>query len=63
MMELQEVITLALNSGVSVVVIGYFMFRDYKFMENLQVTLTTLVDTVTVLHDIVKVFPTETGRR
>ena len=62
-MELQEVITLALNSSVSVVVIGYFMFRDYKFMESLQVTLTTLVDTVRTLHDLIKVFPTETERR
>ena len=48
-MEIQEVTNLILNSAVSVVVIAYFMYRDFKFMGQLQTTLVTLVDTVAVL--------------
>lgn len=52
-MEIQEVTNLILNSAVSVVVIAYFMYRDFKFMGQLQTTLVTLVDTVAVLKDCV----------
>ena len=37
------------DNTVSIVVIAYFMFRDYKFMGELQKTLQSLVDTVGVL--------------
>ena len=53
MMEIQDLTNLILNSTVSIVVIVYFMFRDYKFMGQLQVTLTSLVDTVSVLNNVV----------
>lgn len=52
-MEIQEVTNLLVNNGVAVVVIGYFMFRDFKFMGQLQTTLVSLVDTVEVLKDCV----------
>ena len=52
-MEIQEVTNLILNSAVSVVVIAYFMYRDFKFMGQLQTTLVTLVDTVAVLKDLI----------
>lgn len=52
-MELETVANLLLNNGVAIAVIAYFMYRDNKFMTNLQQTLQTLVDTVTVLHDLV----------
>ena len=52
-MEIQEITNLALNSGVSIVVIGYFMYRDFKFMSTLQTTLISLVDTVNALKDCV----------
>lgn len=41
------------NNGTAVAVIGYFMYRDFKFMSTLRETLTTLVDTVDVLKDAV----------
>ena len=37
------------DNTVSIVVIAYFMFRDYKLMGELQKTLQSLVDTVGVL--------------
>ena len=52
-MDFQELTNLILNSTVSIVVICYFMIRDYKFMDSLQTTLTTLVNTVDVLKNLV----------
>lgn len=53
MMEINELVNLALNSGVAIVVIIFFMYRDIKFMSQLQTTLTALVDTVNALKDVV----------
>lgn len=52
-MEMDALVTLILNSSVSVVVIAYFMFRDFKFMSTLEKTLQSLVDTVDTLKDII----------
>ena len=51
---MEDIVDLLVNSGVTVVIIAYFMLRDYKFMSQLQSTLTTLVDTVNALKEIVK---------
>lgn len=48
---MQDMVNLFLNTGVSVVVIAYFMYRDFKFMGTLQNTLQTLVDTVNTLKE------------
>lgn len=53
-MEMSEIVSLVLNSGVAVVVIAYFMLRDWKFMGQLTSTLQTLVDTVACLKDFVE---------
>lgn len=45
--------TAIVNSGVSIVVIAYFMFRDFKFLSTLVTTLQTLVDTVSTLKDVI----------
>jgi len=50
-MELEEMTNLFLNTGVTVAVIAYFIYRDNKFMGELQKTLTTLVDTVNALRE------------
>lgn len=50
-MELEAMTNLFLNTGVTVVVIAYFIYRDNKFMSELQKTLTTLVDTVNALRE------------
>lgn len=52
-MEMEQVVNMILNSGVSIVVIAYFMFRDYKFMGQLQNALTTLIATVDALKDCI----------
>lgn len=56
---MQDFVNLMLNAGTSIVVIAYFMYRDYKFMSTLQTTLQTLVDTVSTLQCSVKYFHEE----
>ena len=52
-MEMDTLVTTILNSSVSVAVIAYFMYRDYKFLSTLEKTLQSLVDTVETLKDII----------
>lgn len=53
-MEVQEIVNMCLNSGTAIVIIAYFMYRDFKFMGQLQTVLTTLVDTVSALKETVE---------
>lgn len=53
-MEMKELVNMIQNTGVTVVIIGYFLFRDYKFMGTLKDTLTTLVNTVSTLKEVVQ---------
>lgn len=50
---MEEFVNLFLNSSVSIAVIIFFMYRDIKFMSQLQTTLTALVDTVNTLKEII----------
>ena len=52
-MEIEAIVNMILNSSVSIIVIAYFMYRDFKFMVQLQQTLQTLVDTVDCLKDVI----------
>lgn len=51
---MEELANIILNTGVSVVVIAYFIYRDYKFMGTLQSTLQALIDTVDSLKDSIR---------
>lgn len=53
-MEIKELVNMIQNTGVTVVIIGYFIYRDYKFMGTLKDTLTTLVNTVNTLKEVVQ---------
>lgn len=53
MENVADIISLIQNTGVTIVILGYFIYRDYKFMSTLQNTLTTLVDTVDTLKDVI----------
>ena len=50
---MEAIVNMILNSSVSIIVIAYFMYRDFKFMVQLQQTLQTLVDTVDCLKDVI----------
>ena len=53
-MEMKELVNMIQNTSVTVVIIGYFLYRDYKFMGTLKDTLTTLVNTVSTLKEVVQ---------
>lgn len=50
---MQELINTIVEKGVTVVILAYFIFRDNKFMAQLQSTLQTLVDTTNHLKDVI----------
>lgn len=52
-MEIDSLTSLIVNNGAAVAVIAYFMYRDYRFMDELQKTLQSLVDTVDVLKSVI----------
>lgn len=43
-MEMENIVNLILNSSVSIVVIVYFMYRDYKFVNQLSTSIQQLID-------------------
>lgn len=43
-MEMDNLVNLIVNAGVSIAVIAYFMFRDYKFVQQLTTSLQQLID-------------------
>ena len=45
-MEMENIVNLILNSSVSIVVIAYFMFRDYKFVNQLEASIQQLIDKI-----------------
>lgn len=51
--DIESFINMCVNYGVAIVVVVYFLFRDWKFHDNLQVTLTTLIETVDTLKELV----------
>lgn len=53
MMEMQELTNILLNSGVTAVMLIYFIWRDYKFMDTLKTTLVSLIDTVQGLKECI----------
>lgn len=53
MENVTDIVSLIQNTGVTIVILGYFIYRDYKFLSTLQNTLTSLVDTVDALKDII----------
>ena len=58
-MELNQIVEMLTNSGTSIIIIAFFMYRDIKFMGQLQSTLQVLVDTVSTLKDTVDEFKTD----
>ena len=50
-MGMEGIVNLILNSSVSIVVIAYFMFRDYKFIQQLNINIQKLVDVITLNNE------------
>ena len=50
-MEMETMVNLIMNSGVSIAVIVYFMFRDYKFITQLNTNIQTLIDVMCLTNE------------
>ena len=48
---MNDIVDLIVNNGIAVVVVAYFLFRDYKFNDELIKTLTTIQNTLTAVAD------------
>ena len=46
---MNDIVNLIINSGTSIVIIAYFIFRDYKWNQQLIATLTKIE---TILDDM-----------
>ena len=49
--NMNDIVDLIVNNGIAVVVVAYFLFRDYKFNDELIKTLTTIQNTLTAVAD------------
>ena len=49
-MGLEEIVTLIVSNGMGVVCIGYFLYRDNKFMDTLKDTLVSLNESVSLIE-------------
>lgn len=55
MMEMEAIANLILNDSIAIVVVAFFMYRDLKFMTQLQQTLQVLVDAVEGLKQVISI--------
>lgn len=55
MMEMETIANLILNDSIAIAVVAFFMYRDLKFMAQLQQTLQVLVDAVEGLKQVIAV--------
>ena len=51
---MENIINLIVNNGVAIVVVGYFLFTNYKFNENLIMTLTEITVTLKDIQGDIK---------
>ena len=51
---MENIVNLIVNNGVAIVVVGYFLFTNYKFNENLIRTLTEITVTLKDIQEDIK---------
>ena len=49
---MSDLVKLLTDGGVTLAIIAFFMYRDLKFMNTLQQTLTSLVDAINELKEV-----------
>lgn len=54
-MEMEALANLILNDSIAIAVVAFFMYRDLKFMNQLQQTLQVLVDAVESLKRVIAI--------
>lgn len=54
-MEMEAIANLLLNDSIAIAVVAFFMYRDLRFMTQLQQTLQVLVDAVEGLKQVISI--------
>lgn len=52
---MEAITNLILNDSIAIAVVAFFMYRDLKFMNQLQQTLQVLVDAVEGLKQVISI--------
>lgn len=60
---MENMVNLIVNNGVAIVVVGYFLFTNYKFNEKLISTLTEITVTLKDIQDDLKGATTNEKKR
>lgn len=50
-MTVEQIVKLVVDNGVTLVVIGYFMYMNFKFNDSLTKTLTTISERLEILEE------------
>lgn len=51
-MEMQEIVNMMFNSGIAVVVLAYALWKDYKFTNQLNESMTKLSTAIADIKDL-----------
>lgn len=51
-MEMQDLVNMMLNSGIAVVVLAYALWKDYKFTNQMNESLTKLSTAIEDIKDV-----------
>ena len=51
---MNDIVNLIVNNGIAVVVVGYFLYTNYKFNDKLTSTLTEITVTLKDIQDDLK---------
>ena len=55
-MEFEEIVNIIVNNGVALAVLGYFIFRDYKYITQLTQAIAVLQTTITAVKETLDAF-------
>ena len=55
-MEFKEIVNIIVNNGVALAVLGYFIFRDYKYITQLTQAIAVLQTTITAVKETLDAF-------
>lgn len=51
-MEMQEIVNMMFNSGIAVVVLAYALWKDYKFTNQMNESMTKLSTAIEDIKDV-----------
>lgn len=52
---MEQIIELIINNGMFVVLLGYFIYKDYKFNDDMRAVLGEVRETLSSLKEVVNV--------